>query len=156
MTLGLQLCPKPVLACDTIVVRPTAIGLGTAPPSDTVLVKAVLEAHPSREPVSADATSQLGPILSVKSPTQATARVGDWKLIRHSTDATVNAAPKAHAKKKAATSEPIELDNLATNIGETTNLAEKESQRVATLKERLAERMKNAVPSGAPAGTNAE
>jgi hypothetical protein len=40
------------------------------------------------------------------------------------------------------------LFNLAEDPSETTNLAEKETQRVAMMKVKLAELLKDAVPSG--------
>lgn len=97
-------------------------------------------------------------ILSVKSPTAAALRMGDWKLVSQSVAAAAtpdgsrkaNTAKKAAAKKKAqAATGSIELYNLATDIGETTNLADKEPERVATMQAHLTELLKNAVPSGA-------
>lgn len=97
-------------------------------------------------------------ILSVKSPTSAALRMGDWKLVSQSVAAaaTTDGSKKADAAKKAAAKKKaqpaagsIELYNLATDIGETTNLADKEPDRVATMQARLAELLKNAVPSGA-------
>ncbi len=100
-------------------------------------------------------------ILSVKSPTQAALRMGDWKLIRRN-DLQTNAVgaekakAKARGKKRQQETSPIELYNLATDIGETTNLADKEPDRVVTMSARLAELLKDAVPFGAPSGSEAE
>jgi len=94
-------------------------------------------------------------ILSVQSPARAALRVGDWKLLHF---AAGNTTPqKARAKKRGQpTTERIELYNLATDISETTNLADKEPERVATMKARLAEFLKDAVPSRAPGNDDAE
>ena len=103
-----------------------------------------------------NAASPHDAILSVKSPTQAALRMGDWKLIRRD-DLQANATKaKARGKKRQQETAPIELYNLATDIGETLNLADKEPDRVATMSARLAELLKDAVPSGVPAGNEAE
>lgn len=96
-------------------------------------------------------------ILSVKSPTEAAVRMGDWKLVSHSATNPDIRQKKARAKKQnKPASEPVELYNLAIDIGETNNLAAKEPERVAAMQARLAELLKNAVPSGAPKGNDAE
>ncbi len=98
-------------------------------------------------------------ILSVQSPTRAALRIGDWKLLSRETADTDTAGasgPKSRAKKRQQTSKTVELYNLATDISETTNLVDKESERVAMMKARLAELLKDAVPSGAPAELDAE
>lgn len=91
-------------------------------------------------------------ILSVKSPTEAALRIGDWKLISHSAVTESNVRKKAGAKKKAqAESQPVELYNLATDIGESTSLAGQDPDRVTAMRSKLAEWMKHAAPSGAAA-----
>ncbi len=96
-------------------------------------------------------------ILSVKSPTQAALRMGDWKLVSHPATNPGNQSSKARAKKQnKPASEPVALYNLAIDIGETNNLADKEPERVATMKARLSELLRNAVPSGVPSGTDTE
>ena len=98
-------------------------------------------------------------ILSVRSPTEAALRMGDWKLIDHAAseaNATDAAKPRARGKKNQRKASGIELYNLATDIGESTNLADKEKERVAMMKARLAEFLGDAVPSGAPDGNAGE
>lgn len=92
-------------------------------------------------------------ILSVQSPTHAALRMGDWKLIINAgatADATSDASPaKRRAKTKAkAKPEAVALYNLAADLGETTNLAEQEPERLAAMKAKLAELLQGAVPPG--------
>ena len=95
-------------------------------------------------------------ILCVQSPERAAVRMGDWKLIVNGGKPAPKAKAKARARAKAATSptpkDGIELYNLAEDIGEEENLAEKESERVAAMRRKLAELLKDAVPPGAPQG----
>lgn len=91
-------------------------------------------------------------ILSVQSPTRAAVRMGDWKLT--SLD---EGTPQPKAKKKAqAATAPLELYNLATDVGETTNLADQEPARVAAMKAKLAELLKDAVPFTPADGKDSE
>jgi len=103
-------------------------------------------------------------ILSVQSPDRAAVRMGDWKLLMNAGadvaaaiadgESQLKAKGKGKGKKKkaqasaAATSELFALYNLATDIGETNNLAEKEPQRLATMKAKLAELLKDAIAPG--------
>ena len=91
-------------------------------------------------------------ILSVQSRDNAAVRMGDWKLIVSNGAVEDDEAPKknAKAKKKAKGRkyEPVMLFNLAADPSESTNLAAQEPERVATMKARLAELLKDAVPSG--------
>jgi arylsulfatase A-like enzyme len=90
-------------------------------------------------------------IFSVQSPTHAAVRMGDWKLLisasGQDSEESPDDAPKKK-KKRAAKSDSVELYNLATDIGEQTNVAEKEPARVATMRAKLGEFLKNAVPPG--------
>lgn len=98
-------------------------------------------------------------ILSVQSPTKAAVRMGDWKLISEAhpvNDSPDAARRKNRAKNRQQGTETLQLFNLATDIGEATNLAEKEPDRVATMKAVLDALLKDAVPSGAPAGNGAQ
>ena len=88
-------------------------------------------------------------ILSVQTPTRAALRMGDWKLVSSEDSDNDGAAGNQGKKKKAAAmKEPLALYNLANDVGETTNLAEKEPGRFSDLKARLAEFLKDAVPPG--------
>jgi arylsulfatase A-like enzyme len=98
-------------------------------------------------------------ILSVQTPTRAALRMGDWKLISREnadSDAASTGAAKSRTNKRQQRLESVELYHLATDIGETMNLADKEQERVASMKTRLAEFLKDAVPSGVPTETNVQ
>ena len=98
-------------------------------------------------------------ILSVQTPARAAIRMGDWKLISRGMDGTDSAnvrRSKARTKNRQQSEESIELYNLETDIGETTNLASKEPERVAMMTKRLADFLKDAVPSGATVENVAE
>jgi len=90
-------------------------------------------------------------ILCVQSPDNAAVRMGDWKLIVSNGTVVDDEAPKkkkAKAKAKGRKYEPVMLFNLAADPSEKTNLAAMEPERVATMKAKLAELLKDAVPSG--------
>jgi arylsulfatase A-like enzyme len=96
-------------------------------------------------------------ILSAQSPQNAAVRMGDWKLIVSTgADAElpeeggkVKKNTKTKKKAKARKYELVMLFNLSADPSEETNLADKEPERVATMKAKLAELLKDAVPSGA-------
>ena len=56
--------------------------------------------------------------------------------------------PEGKVKKPAAKGPTFELYNLAADIGEKTNLAEQEKDRVVTMRAKLDELLKDAVPEG--------
>ena len=98
-------------------------------------------------------------ILSVQSPTRAAVRMGDWKLLMNASskdseeDGAANTKKKTdnsknQSKRPASEKPKFELYNLATDIGEKTNLAGQESDRVATMRAKLDELLKDAVPEG--------
>ena len=88
-------------------------------------------------------------ILVAQSPTAAAVRIGDWKLIER-TGPLPGRGAKRRAKPAAGDAEPaaVELYHLADDLGEQTNLAEREPERVAALRARLAELLAGAVPPG--------
>ena len=109
--------------------------------------------------LTTQAASPHNAILSVQSPTKAAVRMGDWKLISQapSVNAPAKAArAKTRVKNRQQGAETIQLYTLATDIGEATNLAEKDPERVATMKAMLDVLLKDAVPSGAPAENEGE
>ena len=92
-------------------------------------------------------------ILSVQSPTTAAVRVGDWKLLMNAADRDSEDGAEETVKKKgkgkaAATGDTVELYNLANDIGEQTNLAAKEPERVTKMRSKLAELLKDAMTPG--------
>ena len=99
-------------------------------------------------------------ILCVQSPKAAALRMGDWKLVMNGSDADSEDVPAAKGKGRkgkakgvdAATSaefgETLALYNLATDIGEKKNLLLAEPERVAAMRARLAEFLKDAVKPG--------
>ena len=96
-------------------------------------------------------------ILSAQSIDNAAVRMGDWKLIvSNGADAELPEEGGAKAKKKGKGKakakgrkyEPVMLFNLAADPSEKTNLAAQQPERVATMKAKLAELLKDAVSSG--------
>ena len=83
-------------------------------------------------------------ILLAGSPERAALRMGDWKLLMNasevdSEEATEPAAKQEHQGKRTAKANGIELYHLTSDIGEKTNLADKEPERVALMREKLRE-----------------
>lgn len=100
--------------------------------------------------LTAGAKSPHDAILCVQSPTRAAVRMGDWKLLMNSSEEISEALPEAAPKegKGAAKADRLELYNLASDPGEKTDLAGREPERVATMRAKLAELLKDAVPPG--------
>jgi arylsulfatase A-like enzyme len=107
--------------------------------------------------LTAGAKSPHDAILLNTTPNNGALRMGDWKLVvgGNLSDADQNAAaetPKADAAKKgkkgkqAATGPTTELFNLAEDLSEKNNLAEKHPEKVKELRARLEAFAKQAVP----------
>jgi arylsulfatase A-like enzyme len=92
--------------------------------------------------------------VSTQGPTRAAVRMGDWKLmVSGNADADSgedDGATKTKRKGKAAAGkyEPVALYNLAEDPSESKNLAAAQPDRVKAMRGRLAELLKDAVPSG--------
>jgi arylsulfatase A-like enzyme len=92
--------------------------------------------------------------VSTQGPARAAVRMGDWKLlVSGNADADGgedDGAAKAKKKGKAAAGkyEPVALYNLADDPSESKNLAAAQPDRVKGMRTRLAELLKDAVPSG--------
>lgn len=92
--------------------------------------------------------------VSTQGPARAAVRMGDWKLIvSGNADADVgedDGAGKAKKKGKKAPAkyEPVALYHLAEDPSESKNLADAQPERVKAMRTRLAELLKDAVPSG--------
>lgn len=87
-------------------------------------------------------------ILCAQSPNRVAIRMGDWKLVQVSTKEDESKAKKVKKKNEAASSERLELYNLVSDIGESKNLATNEPERVALMRSKLNEMLKDAVPLG--------
>jgi hypothetical protein len=81
--------------------------------------------------------------------------MGDWKLLVNASAQNSEESPqgqrkkgKAKARKAAAQAPPLELYNLAADVGEKINLAAQEPERVAAMRAKLEELLKNAAPQG--------
>ena len=92
--------------------------------------------------------------VSTQGPTRAAVRMGDWKLIvSGNADADSgedDGATKAKKKGKSAAGKyaAVALYDLAADPSESKNLAEAQPERVKAMRTRLAELLKDAVPSG--------
>ena len=92
--------------------------------------------------------------VSTQGPSRAAVRMGDWKLIvsgNAAADGDEDDNGAAKAKKKGKTGagkyEPVALYNLVEDPSETRNLAAAQPDRVKSMRTRLAELLKDAVPS---------
>lgn len=106
-------------------------------------------------------------ILLARSPDEAAVRMGDWKLTMNratpagggnagaktgakngANGAGKKAGKKANKRAAQAVQAPLALYNLATDLGETTNLAAQEPERVAAMRTRLQALLNNAALPG--------
>lgn len=91
--------------------------------------------------------------VSTQGPARAAIRMGDWKLLVSGNadadggedDGATNAKKKGKAAGKY---EPVALYNLVEDPSESKNLASTQPERVKAMRARLAELLKDAVPSG--------
>ncbi|MCA9211368.1 MAG: sulfatase-like hydrolase/transferase, partial [Planctomycetales bacterium] len=84
-------------------------------------------------------------ILLARSPERVALRMGDWKLVRE-TAAGPNA--RRRANRGAANVAKTALYNLASDIGETTDLKDEHRERFTMIQSKLTEFLKDAVPPG--------
>jgi len=89
-------------------------------------------------------------ILSVAAqcPSRAAVRMGDWKLIVDGGADDIAPPGKKKGKKSAGKYESVALYDLSADPSEAKNLAEAQPERVKAMRARLAELLKDAVPSG--------
>jgi arylsulfatase A-like enzyme len=85
-------------------------------------------------------------ILCVQSPERAAVRMGTWKLVMNGSDAGGEGEEPARAAKPNAHS--VALYDLSTDIGEKTDLAAKETERVTMMRAKLGELLRDAVAPG--------
>ena len=89
--------------------------------------------------------------VSTQGPTRAAVRMGDWKLIvSGDADGEDDGASKTKKKVKAAAGkyDSVALYDLSADPSEAKNLAAAQPERVKAMRARLAELLKDAVPSG--------
>jgi arylsulfatase A-like enzyme len=92
--------------------------------------------------------------VSTQGPTRAAVRMGDWKLIvsggadADSGEDESGAKSKKKSKNIAGKYEPVALYDLIADPSESKNLAAAHPDRVKAMRGRLAELLKDAVPSG--------
>ncbi len=88
-------------------------------------------------------------ILCVQSPTRAAVRMGDWKLLMNASQQDDEEGTAGKSKKgKRKQGETLELYNLATDVGETQNLASQEPERVKQMRDKLTSLLENHAPQG--------
>ena len=86
--------------------------------------------------------------VSTQGPSRAAVRMGDWKLIVDGGAADVAPPGKKKGKKAAGKYESLALYDLSADPSEAKNLADAQPERVKAMRARLAELLKDAVPSG--------
>jgi arylsulfatase A-like enzyme len=86
--------------------------------------------------------------VSTQGPSRAAVRMGDWKLIVDGGADAATPPGKKKGKKAAGKYESVALYDLSADPSEAKNLAEAQPERVKAMRARLAELLKDAVPSG--------
>jgi arylsulfatase A-like enzyme len=87
--------------------------------------------------LTAGAPSPHDELLLNSTPDHGAIRVGDWKLVLHGNQAESKPDGKSKKQKRKATSETkVELYNLADDLSETNNLAEKNTKKLQELRSR--------------------
>ena len=86
--------------------------------------------------------------VSTQGPSRAAVRMGDWKLIVDGGAADVAPTGKKKGKKAAGKYEAVALYDLSADPSEAKNLADAQPERVKAMRARLAELLKDSVPSG--------
>jgi len=86
--------------------------------------------------------------VSTQGPSRAAVRMGDWKLIVDGGADDGATTGKKKGKKSAGKYEQVALYHLTDDPAEAKNLATAEPERVKAMRARLAELLKDAVPSG--------
>ena len=86
--------------------------------------------------------------VSTQGPSRAAVRMGDWKLIVDGGAADIAPPGKKKGKKAAGKYEAVALYDLSADPSEAKNLAEAQPERVKAMRARLAELLKDSVPSG--------
>jgi arylsulfatase A-like enzyme len=86
--------------------------------------------------------------VSTQGPSRAAVRMGEWKLIVDGGAADVAPTGKKKGKKAAGKYEAVALYDLSADPSEAKNLADAQPERVKAMRARLAELLKDAVPSG--------
>jgi arylsulfatase A-like enzyme len=86
--------------------------------------------------------------VSTQGPSRAAVRMGDWKLIVDGGADDIAPPGKKKGKKAAGKYESVALYDLSADPSEAKNLAEAQPERVKAMRARLAELLKDAVPSG--------
>ena len=86
--------------------------------------------------------------VSTQGPSRAAVRMGDWKLIVDGGADDIAPPGKKKGKKAAGKYESLALYDLSADPSEAKNLADAQPERVKAMRARLAELLKDAVPSG--------
>jgi arylsulfatase A-like enzyme len=134
---------------------PTLVKLG----GGTLEQKLPLDGRDVWPMITQDAKSPHEAILLVGgSPDRTAVRMGDWKLLLNASEQDLESANDSGNRKGKKASCSVQLYNLASDAGEKTDLSAKEPDRVAAMRAKLEELMKDAVApgdAGLPAYRNA-